>query len=44
LALVDDGYDHSVLGEDQSLGAAEVGIEAILQKHVAGAVVSLSPK
>lgn len=33
ISLVDDGYDYSITGSDQSSGAAEVGIELIIQKH-----------
>src|ERR1019366_4206150 len=35
LSLLDDGYDYSIVGVDQSSGPAEVGIELMLQKQTA---------
>src|SRR5271166_2503571 len=33
ISLLDDGYDYAIANVDQTSGAAEAGIEAIIQKH-----------
>lgn len=35
ISLLDDNYDYTIATVDQSCGAAEVGIEVVIQKHTA---------